>query len=77
MRSAYRACQLEAPELRSRGGVAALARLDLTEQHTGDLQRLAKFSNKDAANVAAQYVAQYPAAMASKVATRCDNGSAW
>ena len=40
--SAYRVFHLEVPELRSRGGVAARARLDLTEQHTGDLQRLAK-----------------------------------
>ena len=54
--SAYRVFHLEVPELRSRGGVAALARLDLAEQHAGDLQRLAKFSNKDAASVAAQYL---------------------
>ena len=52
--SAYRVFHLEAPELRSRGGVAARARLSLTEQHTGDLQRLAKLSNNDAVNVAAQ-----------------------
>ena len=51
---AYRVFHSEVPELRSRGGVAALARLDLTERHAGDLQRLAKFSNKDAVNVAAQ-----------------------
>ena len=68
---------MEAPELRSRGGGAALARLDLTEQHAGDLQRLAKFSDKDAAKVAAQYLEHYPVAMAHKVAARCDNGTAW
>ena len=68
---------MEVPELRSRGGGAALARLGLTEQHAGDLLRLAKFSNKDAANVAAQYLAHYPVAMARKVTARCDNGSAW
>ena len=75
--AAYRVFHLEAPELRSRGGGAALARLDLTEQHIGDLQRLAKFCNKDAASVAAQYLVHYPVAMAHKVAARCDNGSAW
>ena len=58
--SAYRVFHLEVPELRSRGGVAARARLSLTEQHTGDLQRLAKFSNSDAANVAAQLGAVAP-----------------
>ena len=58
--SAYRVFHLEVPELRSRGGVAARARLSLTEQHTGDLQRLAKFSNNDAASVAAQLGAITP-----------------
>ena len=51
--SAYRVFHLEAPEspeLRLRGGCAARARLDLTDRQKGDLQRLAKFSNKDAAN---------------------------
>ena len=49
----------------------------MAQQHIGDLQRLAKFSNKDEANVAAQYLVHYPVAMAHKVAARCDNGSAW
>ena len=71
--AAYRVFHLEVPELRSRGGVAALARLDLTEQHTGDLQRLAKLSNKDAATVVAQCLVHYPVAMAHNVTTRCDN----
>ena len=75
--SAYRVFHLEAPELRLRGGCAALARHDLTDQQRGDLQRLAKFSDKDAANVAAQYLAHYPIAMAHKVATLCDDGTAW
>ena len=68
---------MEAPELRLRGGCAALARHDLTDQQRGDLQRLAKFSDKDAANVEAHYLAHYPIAMAHKVATQCDNGTAW
>ena len=51
-----------------RGGCAALARLDLTDQQRDYLQRLAKLSNKDAANVAAQYLA---------VAAQCGTGSAW
>ena len=75
--SAYRVFHLEAPGLRLRGGCAALARHDLTDQQRGDLQRLAKFSDKDAANVAAQYLAHYPIAMAHKVATLCDDGTAW
>ena len=75
--SAYRVFHLEAPELRLRGGCAALARHDLTDQQRGDLQRLAKFSDKDAANVAAHYLAHYPIAMAHKVAAQCDNGTAW
>ena len=58
--SAHRAFHLEVQGLRSHGGVAALARLDLAEQHAGDLQRLAKFSNNDAANVAAQLGAITP-----------------
>ena len=66
--SAYRVFRLDVPELRSRSGVAARARLDLTEQHTGDLQRLAKLSSKDAANAAAQYLVHYPVAMAHTVA---------
>ena len=61
--AAYRVFHLEAPELRSRGGGAALVRLELAEQHTGDLQRLAELSNKDAATVAAQCLVHYPVAM--------------
>ena len=75
--SAYRVFHWEAPELRLRGGCAALARHDLTDQQRGDLQRLAKFSNMDAASVAAQCLAHNPIAMAHMVATLCDNGTAW
>lgn len=60
-----------------RGGIAALARHDLTEQNKGDLQRLAQFFKKDTERVTAEYQTHYPVAMAHKVATRCDNGSAW
>ena len=73
--SAYRVFHLEAPELRLRGGCAALARHNLTDQQRG--QRLAKFGDRDAANVEAHYLAHYPIAMAHKVATPCDNGTAW
>ena len=68
MKGAIRRQYVEMGEFRSRGGVAALARLDLTEQRAGHLQRLAKLSKKEAASAAAQYVVHYPVAMAHKVA---------